>query len=412
MSRSRFPALLSSGILWVPGVAWVANAAASGYRPRDLILFGMATLVVVIGELLEIDLRGGRSTAVSSSVVFALFVVLPSVEVAAITTLAYALGLLFRTKEGEGMARFRSTSRRLGAMLVSLLTYVWLSTAIPARLEGDNRLLSLTLAMVVAGTLMLLIDTGASAFFIARVQRIPALPIWKGQLQNRAAIHGAFLSVAALMALAFEVLGGSAFILFLLPLLAARRAFRRYASIHTTYVQTIRALSKVPEMAGYAPQGHSIRVAEIAMSIARDRGLSDNEVQDIEFAALLHDVGRLSFEDPGAVPESAVGTRAGRQLALTSARIVGKTPYLARVAQIVNYQDEPFATAQRTTEELIPKETQIVKVSNDFVELTEEGGPRLSRLMALHQMEQMSGVDYDPVILSSLRRVLKQRPSL
>lgn len=214
------------------------------------------------------------------------------------------------------------------------------------------------------------------------------------------------------MALAFEVLGGSAFILFLLPLLAARRAFRRYASIHTTYVQTIRALSKVPEMAGYAPQGHSIRVAEIAMSIARDRGLSDNEVQDIEFAALLHDVGRLSFEDPGAVPESAVGTRAGRQLALTSARIVGKTPYLARVAQIVNYQDEPFATAQRTTEELIPKETQIVKVSNDFVELTEEGGPRLSRLMALHQMEQMSGVDYDPVILSSLRRVLKQRPSL
>jgi response regulator RpfG family c-di-GMP phosphodiesterase len=276
--------------------------------------------------------------------------------------------------------------------------------------EGD--LLALTAAMVVAGTLMLLIDTGASAFFIANVQRIPALPIWKGQLQNRAAIHGAFLSVAALMALAFEVLGGSAFVLFLLPLMAARRAFRRYASIHTTYVQTIRALSKVPEMAGYAPQGHSIRVAEVATSIARDRGLSDNEVQDIEFAALLHDVGRLSFDDPGAVPESAVGTRTGRQLALTSARIVGKTPYLARVAQIVNYQDEPFAAAQRTTAEFIPRETQIVKVSNDFVELTEEGGPRLSRLMAMHQLEQMSGTDYDPEILTALRHVLKRRPSL
>src|SRR5688500_6516983 len=131
MSRSRFQALLSSGIIWIPGIAWVTHQAASGYRPNDLILFVMATLVVVIGELLEVDLRGGLSTAVSSSVVFALFVVLPPVEVSAITTLAYAIGLLFRTKEGEGAARFRSTSRRLGAMLLSLLVYGWLSTVIP-----------------------------------------------------------------------------------------------------------------------------------------------------------------------------------------------------------------------------------------------------------------------------------------
>lgn len=412
MSQSRFPALLFSGILWLPAIWWVAYEIASGYRPSDLLLFGMATAVVVIGELLEVDLRGGRSTAVSSAVVFALFVVLPPVEVGAIATLAYAIGLLFRTKEGERVARFRSTSRRLASILISLILYVWLSRTIPPfGFEGGDRLAE-TVAMVIAGTVMLLMDTGASAFFIAQAQKIPALPIWKGQLQNRTAIHGAFLSVAALMALAFGILGVSAFVLFLLPLLAARRAFKRYASIHTTYVQTVRALSKVPEMAGYAPKGHSIRVAEVATAIARDRGLSDNDVQDIEFAALLHDVGRLSFDEPDEVPESAVGTRAGKQLALTSARIVGKTPYLKRVAQIVHYQDELFGAANRTTDELIPRETQILKVSNDFVELTEDGGPRLSRLMAMHQLNQMAGVDYDPEILTALRRVLNRRPSL
>jgi len=413
MSQSRFPALPSSILLWLPGAAWVAYGIANGYRPSNLVLFAMATVVVTLGELLEVDLPGGRSTPVSSAVVFALFVLMPPIEVTAVAILAFAVGLIVRTRDADRVALLRSTSRRLAAILLSLAFYVWLAAVLPPFGNIDKGdLLARTLAMVIAGSLKLLADTGASALFISHAQRIPAFPIWMGQLSNRLAIHGAFLSVAALMALAYEVLGASAFVLFLLPLLAARRAFRRYASIHTTYVQTIRALSKVPEMAGYAPDGHSVRVAETAVAIARNRGLSDNQVQDIEFAALLHDVGRLSFEDPEEAPESAVGTRTGRRLALSSARIVGRTRYLERVAQIVQFQDEPFAEAERTTEDLIPKETQILKVANDFVELTEEGGPGLSRELAMHQLEQLNGIDYDPDILNALRKALKHRPFL
>lgn len=412
MSQSRFPALPSSILLWLPGAAWVAFGIANGHRPAHLVLFAMATVVVTLGEMLEVDLPGGRSTPVSSAVVFALFVLLPPIEVTAVAILSFAIGLIVRSRDADRVALMRSTSRRLAAILLSLAFYVWLSGVIPPFDIEKGVLLASTLAMVIAGSVELLADTGSSALFISHAQRIPAFPIWQGQLSNRLAIHGAFLSVAALMALAYEVLGPSAFVLFLLPLLAARRAFRRYASIHTTYVQTIRALSKVPEMAGYAPDGHSVRVAETAIAIARNRGLSDNEVQDIEFAALLHDVGRLSFEDPEEAPESSVGTRTGRRLALSSARIVGRTRYLERVAQIVQFQDEPFARIERTTEDLIPKETQILKVANDFVELTEKGGPCLSRELAMHQLEQMVGIDYDPDILSALRRTLKHRPYL
>ena len=91
--------------------------------------------------------------------------------------------------------------------------------------------------------------------------------------------------------------------LFALPLLVAQFSFRRYASIRATYDQTIQSLSRVTEVGGYTETGHSQRVAQLAVAIGHEMGLSEGDVKDLKYAALMHDIGQLSLTDP--IPSGA-----------------------------------------------------------------------------------------------------------
>lgn len=408
MKPRLFLAPLSAGV-WLAALAWTGAALAGGYTigRENLGLFVISLAVVTLGDLLEIDLRGGRSTPVSNAVVFAIFVVLPPPGVVIVIVPAFFLAFLVRGRQLGWGPRFRSSSRRLGNVLVSAVAYQFLASAIPAFGVTRGRLLSQVVAMAMSAGLYLVIDTGLSAAFISNAQRIPFRPVWQGQLQNLLPLHGAFISVSALIALAHGVLGEWAFILFLLPLFAARYSFRRYASIHKTYAQTIRALSKVPELAGYAPEGHSARVADLAKELARHHGLLDNEVEELEFAALLHDVGRISFDDPTQAPESVSGTPQGVRLAEASATIVEQTPYLHGVAKLVRDYERPYTESDLTTDDARAIAARILKVANAYVELTEGSGPALRPLAALHQLELQAGTIYDPAVVKSLRAFLE-----
>lgn len=411
MKPRPFLEQLVNGAVWAAAFGWIARMAIGGYRPSpDDVLLLLATIGVVgLSDFLEVDLRGGRSTAVSNSVVFALFVVLDNpTDVLIVILPAFLAAMVVRARKLGWGPRFRSTSRRLVSIMLALGIYETFTNLLTPLPVGEGELLARIVSMTVGGAVYLIVDTGLSAFLISRAQFVPMGPIWQGQLQNLTALHVAFLSVSALIALAHGVLGLWAFALFILPLLAARYSFRRYAQVHRTYSQTIKALSTLPELAGYAPRGHSAKVAELSTTIARDRGFSDSDVWEVEFAAYLHDVGRLSFEDPEDVPESVTGTPQAPVLAESSATIVGRTPYLERVAKLVRNHALPFSATRDPQDEVVRAGSRIIRAVNDFVELT-ESGPQLKPLMALHQIELEAGTIYDPVVVRSLRRVLDHR---
>ena len=85
---------------------------------------------------------------------------------------------------------------------------------------------------------------------------------------------------------------------FIGPLLVTQLAFRRYAGIRATYLQTVRSLARVTEVAGYVEAGHSRRVSRLAVAVGRGLGLAEPELLALEYAALMHDIGQLSLRDP------------------------------------------------------------------------------------------------------------------
>jgi putative nucleotidyltransferase with HDIG domain len=252
---------------------------------------------------------------------------------------------------------------------------------------------------------VLLIEASLNAFRKVDRDRIPIAPVFIGGVRSTAALHLSILSVGALLAIAYPPLREWSFPLFLAPLAATQFAFRQFASIRKTYLQTIRALSRVPEMAGYTQEGHSRRVAELCVEIARELGVEEQEINEIEYAALLHDIGRVSMPDPG----EALGT-SSLELALTGAGIVRETGHFPRVADMIEHQYEPYRRRGEDTNRVLPLGGKIIKVASAYDDLTHPGtSVGLSTWDVLEKLHLGMAYEFDPNIIQALTRVLEKR---
>ena len=63
------------------------------------------------------------------------------------------------------------------------------------------------------------------------------------------------------------------------------------------FVQTTEALANAIDAKDKYTRGHSARVASISREIAREAGLSDKDCDQVYFAALLHDVGKIGIRN-------------------------------------------------------------------------------------------------------------------
>lgn len=189
----------------------------------------------------------------------------------------------------------------------------------------------------------------------------------------------------------------------LLPYSFAHSAFKRFQETKVTYKQTIRALARIPEVSGLGVDGHADRTTGLATSMAKQMGLGPAQVENIEYAGLMHDIGRVSLNEPqilkrGYTPDD---------IASWSAEIIAESPYLDRVADDVRHQYEPYRKPGEQEDPDISTVSRIIKVAAAYdwkVHLD-----RLSPLEALEALHAGAAYEYDPEVVASLRRLLEAR---
>ncbi|MDX1449396.1 MAG: HD domain-containing protein, partial [Acidimicrobiia bacterium] len=184
----------------------------------------------------------------------------------------------------------------------------------------------------------------------------------------------------ALFGIAFEVIGWWALAVAALPYAFAHGAFRRYVDARQTYFQTMRSLARIPEVAGHADPGHAARTAELAVGVAAELGLRPRDVDTVEYAALLHDIGRISLNEPSVLRMGFTDS----DIAKWGSEIVGETSYLAEVSEVVLRQHEPYRNPGMESNEDVPIAAKIVKVCSAYDESTHELG--LSPLEAMEKL--------------------------
>ena len=399
-------------------IASVAQTAAAGVRDvHTAVVFGA---LIAFGELLRLNLPGDRESApiaMASALAYAMLLKVGTVpathsaqQVVAVAAIGMIIGALPHLAVGRP-ARLASMAARLLAVacvagifrpLASTLVrdrWHWLDLAEIAVMTSLVVLAWLVEAVIAA---LIRADALRARFGVALVdERRVQLPL------------GVAVGASGLLiAFAAEVMGLASVAVFSAPLLVTQVAFRRYAGIRATYLQTVRALARVTEIGGYVETGHSARVSRLAVSIGRELGMPEPELLELEYAALMHDIGQLSLRDP--IPGGAtvlVDPAEQRQIAEYGAEVIAEARMLDGVAEIVRRQSEPYRDAidGAAGADGPPLSSRIIKAANAFDDLVGSSVESSSAVAAVERLRLDTASEYDPRVVDALGRLINRR---
>ena len=112
----------------------------------------------------------------------------------------------------------------------------------------------------------------------------------------RAAWEALQLASAAAWTFAFLRLGTPAYVFLFLPLALAAVASTLWQRGQRGHVEAVRTLVAAIDAADFLTRGQAERIARMSVQVARRLGLSSGEIEELEYAALLHEVGRTAIQ--------------------------------------------------------------------------------------------------------------------
>ncbi|WP_336215729.1 HD-GYP domain-containing protein [Nonomuraea sp. LPB2021202275-12-8] len=393
-------------------VAGIAHTSAVGLdRPEIAVGFGA---LIAAGELARLTMPGNREVApvgAAAALGYTLLLDLSQVplrhsalQVVAVIAVGMIAGALPHLAVGRP-PRLDAMARRL--LTGALLAFAFRPLADPLYQATQGELGTWWPAlgvMVVLISLTLLIDVLIAAMLRAEQVRTAFRVAVRDELNVTFPLGAAVASSGVLLALATHSMDLVALLVFAAPLLVTQVAFRKYAGIRATYLQTVRALSRVTEVGGYVEPGHSRRVSRLAVAIGRELGMAEPELLELEYAALMHDIGQLSLRDP--IPGGATvltDPEQARRIAELGAEVIRQTGVLDRVADLVSRQCDPVG-------EDPPLSSRIIKVANAYDDLLGGSTDRDRAGAALERLRLGAGTAYEFAAIEALARVA-DRPS-
>ncbi|HLX83316.1 MAG TPA: diguanylate cyclase [Terriglobales bacterium] len=184
---------------------------------------------------------------------------------------------------------------------------------------------------------------------------------------------------------------------------------------HKAIKEAVEALSRAAELRQHNAAGHGEQCAHYASIIARGLNLPAREIEDLTFAARVHDVGKLFIADrilnkASALTESE--TAAMKTHTLVGSEVLRAIPEVERVAQAVESHHEAVDGSGYPLGlkgENIPLYGRIIAVADAFVNMTSERSlaPSKTDEQAIAELAKQSGTRFDGMIVRLFARLLK-----
>jgi hypothetical protein len=423
----------ASGLLVAGCIA--QSVTAGVVAARSAIAFAA---LIALGELLRLNLPGDREGApigTACALAYALLIRVGSVparhsafQVVAVAGAGMALGVLPHLAVGRPARTVGMASRLLAVACAAVVFRPLAGTSDIVR-HWWAALAVMTALVTVAW----LVDVVIAACIRADTLRGRLWVTFTDELRVQGLLGVAVGASALLIAFAAEAMGLVAVAVFLAPLLVTQVAFRRYAGIRATYLQTVRALARVTEIGGYVETGHADRVSRLAVAVGRELGMTEPELLELQYAALIHDIGQLSLQDP--IPGGAtvlVSPEDQRRIAELGAGVIQQATMLDRVAEIVRRQSDPCGGTSRCPSGPVPGpvpgappgqdtdagqrparpplSSRIIRAVNAFDDLVGSSADPGRAAAVVDRLRLDAGAEYDPEVVAALGGIITRRP--
>jgi putative nucleotidyltransferase with HDIG domain len=278
-------------------------------------------------------------------------------------------------------------------------------------------------ALVLGGVVYVMVNTFAVAGAISASTGRSLMGTWMVSFRWMA---GRFLAVApfgVLMAIVFQIqpeaLKIIALVLFFVPLLIARWAFKGSMEMLEVYNQTIHALSNALEAYDPYTRNHSERVTRVAELIARQMRLPETRIEALLAAARLHDMGKCRSDwepiirKPGRPTEEE--WKVIRSHPADGAQIAGEIqvallPSTAHIVRAHHERVDGKGYPDGLKGEEIDLAARILCVADSFEAITSRRSYQAKRPIeeGLSELRRSAGTQFDPRVVEALAEALAQ----
>jgi len=182
--------------------------------------------------------------------------------------------------------------------------------------------------------------------------------------------------------------------------------------------QMAQALVEAVEAKDPYTRGHSERVDFLALEIGRAMGLSADELQDLHWASLLHDVGKIGIPDallskPGGLNKDEltfVMMHAERsyEILRNVEQMKNALPGLRHHHEMYDGNGYPLGLKG----EKIPLHARIMAVADTYDSITSSRAyrPGRSHELAMAEIDRVSGTQLDPAIVELFKKMCASEP--
>ena len=198
-------------------------------------------------------------------------------------------------------------------------------------------------------------------------------------------------------------------ILLILPFIALRHIYAMYQGLQESGQELLQVMVKAIEARDPYTSGHSLRVRELSRAIALELQLPAQQIEEVETAALLHDVGKIHEEFAPLLRKESRLTDEETALMQThaakSAELVGIiSKFRGSVQHAVRHHHERWdgqGYPDGITSATIPLASRIILIADTIDAMTTDRPyrKRLSLEIVIAELQKCRGTQFDPAIV-------------
>lgn len=193
-----------------------------------------------------------------------------------------------------------------------------------------------------------------------------------------------------------------------------------YNDLMRVYLETIQSLATALDAKDSYTHGHSRRVTALALAIAAEMRLSENEVNKLRHAALLHDIGKIGIAEnilqkPSKLSDDEFTSIKNHPV--MGAKILESVEFLQSVCMQIKHHHEKFdgtGYPAGLKGDKIPLGSRIITIADTYDAMTSTRPYRqgLSHEVAVNEIKRCSGTQFDPEIVDAFLAISNLCPKI
>jgi HD-GYP domain-containing protein (c-di-GMP phosphodiesterase class II) len=184
---------------------------------------------------------------------------------------------------------------------------------------------------------------------------------------------------------------------------------RMHQTVLAAYKGTIRALTAAIDAKDPATRGHSQRVMEYSMLASTYLSFSPEEIETLEYASILHDIGKISIDSSILMkpePLSPEEWKIVREHPIEGANMLREIPFLEKASELVLFHHEKYngeGYPRGLKGEFIPIGARIISVADSFDTMTTNRPYRQAMTFedSINELRRCVGTQFCPVAVKA-----------